>query len=189
MARLLDETHETSSDEGDKQQLPKSAISTVAQRGRQRLMLTLEHFRDRLRHANPFATPAARCTTLALILCCCQVLTCKRITTRFENLYDMCHRLRQEYELEHISQFRCMRMSFWLNWQFSSPLFHLCIIGFILAPIFPWIFLRVFTGRLWNHGVTTVKIAESYLTVLNLVWLLDDAWALWTNSQDQLCSD
>ena len=162
------------SDEEDEQQPSDSAPSTT---GRRRLTLILGRFRDRFRHANPFATPAARWMTLAMILCWNQSLLFKQWCARYEHLSELCREMRREYEVM-LSQFHCISKALWL---FSS---HLDICGFICVPIA----LGLITRRLRNHGFTTVKIAASYLTVLNLSWLLDEAWAYWTYDQDQQCS-
>ena len=142
------------------------------------LTLSYGHFRDRLRHANPFATPVARWLTLARILCCVCGIFFKRTTTTILNTSVLCRRLRREHQLEHISQFHCMRI--WL-WNFSSLLFFIDIVGSILTPFA----LGIIAGILWYDGVTRVKIATSYLTALNLFWLLNEAWAYWTFAQDQ----
>ena len=71
-------------------------------------------------------------------------------------------------------------MRIWL-WNFSSLLFFIDIVGSILTPFA----LGIIAGILWYDGVTRVKIATSYLTALNLFWLLNEAWAYWTFAQDQ----
>ena len=142
------------------------------------LTLSLGQFLDRLRHANPCATPVARWMTLARILCCVCGIFFKRTTTTILNTSVLCRRLRREHQLEHISQFHCMRI--WL-WNFSSLLFFIDIVGSILTPFA----LGIIAGILWYDGVTRVKIATSYLTALNLFWLLNEAWAYWTFAQDQ----
>ena len=156
-----------SSDEADEQQSSSSAIS----------MSRLEHFRDRLRHANPFATPAARWMTFAMILCWNFGFFCNQWRIRYEQISEVCHVLRQERKLHRVSRGNCIRMGLWL----LSSHHDICGFGITFA-------LGLISRRLRNHGVTTVKIAASYLTVLNLSWLLDEAWAYCTYDQDQQCS-
>ena len=167
-----------SSDEADEQQTSSSAISMAIRRGRRRLAPSLEHYRDRLRHANPFATPAARWMTFAMILCWSFGFFCRQWRIRYEHISELCHVLRQERKLHRLSRGNCIRMGLWLV---SSQL-DICGFGITFA-------LGLISRRLRNHGVTTVKIAASYLAALNVFWLLTEAWAYRTNAQDPSCYD
>ena len=84
--------------------------------------------------------------------------------------------MRREHEVM-LSQFHCISMGLRLFYS------HLDICGFFCVPFT----LGVITRRLRKHGVATVKIVASYLTVLNVFWILDEAWAYWTYAyaQDQ----
>ena len=166
-----------SSDEEDEKQPFKSArlkISSISCSLRKlvgSLTLNLGQLRDRLAHT--IANPASRWLAIAMIGCLMESLNFNLFTAYVYNISEMCYALRKEQQCECTSQFQCMKMAIW----HAPPLFYLSFLGFIFAPIF----LREAAERLRNYGFTHLKIMSSYLTVVNLHWLLEDAWSYWTN--------
>ena len=157
--------------------LKKSSISCSLRELAGRLTLNIGHLRDRLAHS--MADPASRWMAFAMIGTCLESLFFKRVTTSVYHIYEMCYALRKEQEFECTSQLLCMSMVIWFS---CSHLFYLNLILLILANIS----MDKVNKRLRNFGVTNHKIVKTYLTVLNLFWLLDAAWSYWTDDLDQL---
>ena len=140
---------------------------------RDRLTLNLGDLRDRLAHA--IEDPASDWMVYAMIGSCLESLFFKRVTTSVYHISEMCYALRKEQEFEWTSQLLCMSMVICFS---CSHLFYLNLIFLILANIF----MNVVNKKLRSFGVTNYKIVKTYLTVLNLFWLLDAAWYYWTDA-------